>query len=197
MKKVFTSFAFVLVFVSAQSQETVVEQFKSEIGIDGYFSIGNQGGNFSAGLKLGALQKKDDAKVIIGPSFRLMRVWSKNLALGTENTGYNIIGLGAFMHARFYDALYLGTEIEMLKSPLNYVIVTNERKWIPTLFLGGGYSKSFEEKFRLNVGIFYDIINDLNSPYRPSYVARKTGPNGEPGALIPVLYRVQLFIPLG
>lgn len=197
MKRILASFVFLLLVNFSFGQETVAEQFKSEIGLDGYFSFGNQGGNFSAGLKWGGLQKKEDARVIIGPSFRWMRVWSKNLAFGTENTGYNIIGLGAFMHARFYDALYLGAEFEMLKSPLNYVIVTNARKWIPTMFLGGGYSKSFDDRFRLNVGIFYDIVNDLNSPYRPSYQARKTGPNGEPGALIPVLYRVQLFIPLG
>jgi hypothetical protein len=195
MKNILLLSVFGLSFTFAQAQP-LVENFKSEIGIDGYFSIGNQGGNFSAGLKFGALKKEEDSKVVIGPSVRWMRVWSKNFATAFQPASYNIFGLGAFAHWRVVDGIYLGAEFESLKSPLNYVIITEQKKWVPTLFLGGGYSKAFDDRFRLNVGIFYDIINDAGSPYRPSYLTRKTGPNGEPGALIPILYRLQLVIPL-
>ncbi|MEJ6492680.1 MAG: hypothetical protein QNL60_09505 [Flavobacteriales bacterium] len=193
-KMVFLS---LFIISSFSYSQTYAEMLKSEIGIDGYFSIGNQGGNFSAGLKWGLLQKKEDSKIIIGPSVRWIRVWTKNLAFGNQATSYNIVGVGGFIHARVFEALYAGIEIEGLKSPISYTNITPQKTWIPTVFIGGGYSKSFDENFRLNIGIFYDIVNNLNSPYRPSYVAKKTGPNGEPGALIPVLYRVQLFIPLG
>lgn len=181
--------------MSLQAQ-TVVENFKAEIAVDGYFSIGNQGGNFSAGLKLGALKKEEDSKLVIGPSVRWMRVWSKNFGNAFQPVSYNIVGVGAFMHYRVIDGLFVGAEFETLKSPLNYVNLTPQRSWIPTLFLGGGYSKAFDDRFRINIGIFYDVINHLNSPYRPSYLTRKTTANGQPGALIPILYRLQLVIPL-
>ncbi len=195
MKNIFL-LLFLISFILAAHSQTVAGNFKSEIAIDGYFSVGNQGGNFSAGLKYGALKKDDDSKVVIGPSVRWMRVWSKNYATAFQPASYNIFGVGAFAHWRVVDGIYLGAEFESLKSPVNYVIITQQKTWVPTLFLGGGYSKAFDDRFRINVGVFYDIINDPGSPYRPSYLTRKTSANGQPGALIPILYRLQLVIPL-
>lgn len=59
----------------------------------------------------------------------------------------------------------------------------------------------FNEKFRLNAGVFYDVLdipnasnienNNPNSPLQP-YIAR----NKVTGAVIPILYRINFFIPL-
>lgn len=187
----------ILIGSSLSYGQALAEGYKAELGIDGYFSVGNQGGNFSAGAKFGVLKREENSKVVIGPSVRWMRVWSNNLAYMSQPVSYNIVGIGAFMHARVVDGLYLGAEFETLKTPLNFVIVTEQRQWVPVLFLGGGYSKNFDDRFRLNVGIFYDVVNSLRSPYRGSYLTKKkVGPNGQDGALIPILYRLELFIPL-
>ncbi len=196
MKLTLTALA-IFTSISFSFGQAFSETLKSEIGFDGYFSIGNQGGNFTLGLKYGLLQKEEESKLVVGPSVRWMRVWSNNLAIGGTPVNFNVVGGGAFLHYRVVDGLYIGSEFEALRSPvLNGPIVTvGGNKWLPHLFLGGGYSKSFEGRFRVNIGIFYDVINNLNSPYRRSYLTKKTGPNGEPGALIPILYRLELVIP--
>jgi len=170
---------------------------KVEIGVDGYFSAGTNGGNLGAGLKLG-IRANSDSQVIGGPSFRIFRTWS-NGYLTTAPSSFNVLGVGAWCHVRFQNVLYLGGEFEVLKVPPGYFYTTPgaSQVWIPTLFLGGGYSKSFGEKFRVNLGIFYDVINNLNNPYRAAYLTKKkVGPNGQLGALIPILYRIELFINL-
>jgi hypothetical protein len=180
--------------------QAIAEAYKAEFGLDGYFSIGNQGGNFAVGAKFGVLKREDEDnnnKLVVGPSARWMRVWSKNFASGGSPVNYNVVGAGAFVHKRVFDALYLAAEIEALKTPTQIVIVNQQRLWVPVLFLGGGYSKSIDERFRVNIGILYDVINSGYSPYRSSYLTRKkVGPNGELGALIPVLYRLELIISL-
>lgn len=191
---------FVLTSAVAGYGQAIAEAYKSELGIDGYFSIGNQGGNFGIGAKFGVLAKADEEnnnKFVVGPSVRWMRVWSKNYATGGSPANFNIVGAGAFVHKRVFDALYLAAEFEALKTPTDYVIVTQTSQWTPVLFLGGGYSKLFAERFRVNIGILYDIINNGSSPYRRSYLtSKKVGPDGKPGALIPILYRLELIISL-
>lgn len=163
----------------------------TEIGFDGAFSASNLGGSFGIGVKFG-FELNDH--LILGPSVRLQRSWSKNV--GTSY-GYSVYGGGVWAHFRLAEYFFLGTEIELLNSPLSYTVISSSKKWIPTALVGGGFSKEFNEKFRLNVGIYYDVINNPNSPFRPGYVMKKSvGPNGQAGALIPVIYRIGLFIPL-
>lgn len=179
-------------------EPVVFEGVVPEIGLDGYFSAGNTGGNLVGGLKLG-FKGSSESQVIGGVSLRLFRTWSTGNITGFPSS-YNIFGPGAWCHVRFQNVLYLGAEFEALKMPENYFAFNasgNPQKWIPTLFLGGGYSKSWEEKIRLNIGIFYEVINNLNNPYRNSYLTRKkVAATGAPGALIPILYRVEVMIPL-
>lgn len=197
MKLFLFALALTSTFSFAHSQ-AFSESLKAEVAFDGYFSVGNQGGNFALGAKFGLLQKEGDGKLVVGPSVRWMRVWSKNIVSGGNPVNYNVFGGGAFLHYRVVDGLYFGAEFEALRSPqLNGSIITQGKQMIPVLFLGGGYSKAFDDRFRVNIGIFYDVINNLNSPYRRSYLtSKKVGPNGEQGALIPILYRLELVIPL-
>ncbi len=176
---------------------TASDKFKLEIGVDGYFSASTNGGNMGAGLKVG-FRSNSESQVIGGPSFRTFRTWNNGNITSTPSSS-TIIGLGAWCHVRLQNVLYLGGEFEALKVPGGYFYTTPgaTQQWIPTLFLGGGFSKAFNETFRLNLGVFYDIINNLNNPYRASYLTqKKVGPNGQPGALIPILYRIELFISL-
>ena len=154
-----------------------------EVGLDGFFSSGT----FALGLKYGFKFGKDE-KFITGPSLRIQRSWSNYLG---QKYSYNILGLGAFFHARFYNALFLGTEIEFLNSPINYNVLQPPKNFIPVVFVGGGYSQFFETGFRVNVGVFYDLVNNFNSPYFPFYTTRK-----ENNVVIPVLYRLAIFIPI-
>jgi hypothetical protein len=190
MKRIAT-FIFALTLCSQTfgqyDDHTETQKLNTELGLDGYFSASNFGGTFVLGLKYGFVFG-EEKNLIAGPAFRLQRSWSNFLG---QNYAYNILGGGAFFHARFYNALFLGTEIEFLNSPINYNVFKPAKKFVPTVFIGGGYSQRFDNGIRVNLGIFYDVVNNLNSPFRPYYNARK-----ENGVIIPVLYRLALFIPL-
>lgn len=166
----------------------------SEIGVDLSFSASNFGGHFGLGLKYGV---KLGEYIIVGPSVRFERLWSKNATSGfIGNT--NIYGGGAFIHARFFNALFLGVEFEQLKSPYNsQLLVTSKSSWAPTLFVGGGFSMELNDRIRLNAGVMYDVINATNSPFRNSYSFTIKDQNGVIQRYLPIILRVAFFFPLG
>lgn len=169
----------------------------SEIGIDATFHAsqgGTNSGTFGFGLKYGL---KYGDYVIAGPSVRYQRAWTNNTMTG-QSSSFNIYGGGAFLHARFYNALFIGAEFEMLKSPYSTTgfLTTGSSTWCPILFVGGGFSREFNGKVRLNLGIMYDVINSLKSPFRSSYFIKSYDQNGNVVRIFPVIYRLALFIPL-
>lgn len=161
-----------------------------EIGADGYFGASTIGGSYGFGPKLGL---KLDETWVVGPSFRYQRTWS---SIAGQTFGRTIWGFGAFAHARFKNVVFLGAEFEYLKSPTNYVTPISIDTWIPTLFIGGGFSKEYNERVRINVGIFYDVINNLNSPFRPSYMMTVKNEVGQIVKYIPVIYRISFVFPI-
>lgn len=156
-----------------------------ELGFDAYLGASNFGGSGGIGAKFG---RKVNENFIVGPSFRLQRTWSNNIG---QKFGYTIYGGGIWAHARFGNALFAGAEFEMLKSPTNFIFVSSQRLWVPTLFVGGGFSREFNKAVRINAGVFYDIIDNNNSPFRLSYFIKKSN-----GVLIPVIYRIGFFFPI-
>lgn len=165
----------------------------SEIGADIAFSASTFGGNFGVGLKYGF---KLGEYLFVGPSIRYERLWFKNGFTGTQG-GSNVFGGGAFVHARFFNAFFLGVEYEHLKSPYNVNGLLNiENSWAPTLFVGGGFSMEFNESVRLNVGVMYDVINAENSPFRRSYMFTVKDQNGNIQRYLPIIYRIAFFFPL-
>ncbi len=166
-------------------EEPEEPELGNEIGIDFQFSASTLGGVAGGGLKFGHCYNKN---IIFGPSIRYQHSWYKSNGL---NGGYSVYGGGGFIHFRLYDYLFVGTEIEILSNPINYVNPYGGRQWVPTILVGGGFSHAFNNSFRLNAGIMYDLYNSTNSPFRPGYVMKK-----ENGALIPVVYRIAIFLPI-
>lgn len=183
---------FLLVFCSfGQEEETDMEETIKEVpttmelGFDGYLGASNLGGAGGIGAKFGY---KVNENFIMGPSFRVQRTWSNNIG---QKFGYTIYGGGLWAHARVGNYLFAGAEFEMLKSPWNYIFISDQRAWVPTFFIGGGFSREFNKAVRINAGVFYDIINNPNSPFGLSYFMRKSN-----GALIPAIYRIGFFFPI-
>jgi len=183
----------ILAFSFASHSQTF-EMSGSEIGFDLAFSASTNGGNAGIGLKYGI---KLGENLILGPSVRYERTWIKNNTTGA-NGAYNVFGGGAFAHLRFYNALYLGVEYELLKSPYskNGFLTSTNPSWANTLFIGGGFSKEFNESFRINAGIMYDVINASNSPFRRSYSISTKDANGNIVKILPILFRLAFFIPI-
>lgn len=169
----------------------------TELGIDITASGSNFGGDVGLGLKYGVNLGQ---YFIVGPSARYEYIWWKNYVGGSalSSGGSHIFGGGLFAHARFYNAIFLGVEFEMLKSPYssNGFINQTQGSWAPTLFVGGGYSQEFNEKIRVHLGIMYDVIDANNSPFKRSYVFQKKDAYGNPAGFLPIIYRLAFFFPL-
>ena len=101
------------------------------------------------------------------------------------------------MHGRFFNVLFAGVEYEILKSPFAVNgLLSVSNSWAHTLFLGGGFSKEFNESFRINAGIYYDLINAENSPFRRSYSVSQKNELGQVVKIYPIIFRLAFFIPL-
>jgi len=160
----------------------------TELGIDATFYASNFGGTFGLGVKYGW---KLNEFVIAGPSLRYQRSWAQP-QYSTETASFNIFGGGGFIHARFFNALFVGAELEFLRSPFsNGFLTTGSSQWVATGLIGGGFSMEINEKWRLNLGIMYDVINSPNSPLRTQYFMRNSQQ-----VLMPMIYRITFFFPL-
>ena len=187
MKKVLLVFFFVPFIMLSQ-----VAYNGSEIGVEIFAGASNLGGSIGGDLKYAAIVNENWA---IGPSFRYQRTWSNNLG---QKMGFSVYGGGVFAHYRIKNTLFLGGEFELLKSPYNFIVFNySTKQWAPTLFIGGGFSRDFNQKIRVNGGIFYDLINAENSPFRSSYSVRLKNEMGQVVRILPIIYRITFFFPLG
>lgn len=183
MKKLILLF---VLFLSGISYSQKVEG--TELGVDGFFGASTFGGSFGIGLKYGF---KFREYFLVGPSIRFQRSWNNNITAGTK-FGFNTYGAGVFGHARFFNSLYVGSEFEFMRSPLNtFGAIVSTSKWVPVLFLGGGFSREFNESIRVNAGIYLDVIDHVNSPFRQGYFMKRAN-----GTFIPAIYRIAFFFTL-
>lgn len=175
-------------YVYADEQEESETRTKAdftpafEVGFDGTFSASTFGGSFGLGVKVG---REINENLILGVSGRWMRSWTKIYSGPQSN--FNVLGGGVWGHYRFANLLYVGAEFELLRSPYKYTLLTPKHQIYPTLLLGGGISKKWNN-FRINGGVYYDIIDNDNSPFRTSYFLKR-----ENNTYIPVIYRVGFF----
>lgn len=185
----FWSILFLMIPLTSKAQ---VAFNGSEIGLEIFAGASSLGGAVGGDLKYAAILNDNWA---VGPSFRYQRTWSNNQG---QKMGFSIFGGGVFAHYRIKNTLFLGGEFEMLKSPYNFILFNySPKQWAPTLFIGGGFSRDFNHKIRINGGIFYDIINAENSPFRPSYRVTLKDQNGAITKILPIIYRITFFFPLG
>jgi hypothetical protein len=78
----------------------------------------------------------------------------------TSNYGGSI-----FTRYRIIPALYLHAEYAYYNYELFYSNETSERKWVPFLFLGAGYSQRLGGNAWFNLQILFDVLQNSNSPY--------------------------------
>lgn len=166
----------------------------TELGFDGFFSASTQGGSYGIGPKFGFVMNEN---VVLGPSFRFQRSWSNNLNTGI-NYSYNNYGGGFFLHGRYKNTIFGGFEMEVMNNTNTFVDTSAVfTKIVPTLFLCAGFSREFKEIVRLNVGLYYDIIDSVNSPFRKGYILPiKNAQSGAIQGYVPLLYRISFFFPL-
>lgn len=191
MKKyLFFSLIFLSFYVNSQSITG------TELGFDGFYGASNLGSSFGVGPKFGLLFSEN---LVAGPSFRLQQTTSNNLGV---NTTRKIYGGGFFVHGRFISSgkthLFGGAEFEYLRSPYNYITfqeITNNR-WAPTLFLTGGVKLNLAKRVSITAGMYYDLINAKNSPFRSAYAIKLKNEQGQVVRILPIIYRLSIIFTL-
>ena len=168
----------------------------AELNLDGFFSASNFGSSFGIGPKLGFQLNNS---YYVGPSVRIQRASSNNLGNTYTQTVY---GGGVFAHARMITegkaTIFGGAEFEYLLSPYNYLTyqTLTSHRWAPTLFICGGFNLKLSTYFSLNAGIYYDLINATNSPFRVGYAFKIKNEQGQVVRILPMIYRVSICIPI-
>lgn len=168
----------------------------TELGFDGFFGASNLGSSFGIGPKFGMLFGEN---LVVGPSFRLQQTNTNNFGV---NTTFRIYGGGVFAHGRFISTgkthLYGGAEFEMLRSPFNFItfqqLTTN--RWAPTLFLTAGAKIDIAKSVALTAGVYYDLINAPNSPFRSAYAIKIKNEQGQVVQILPIIYRLSIIFTL-
>ena len=190
-------FLFVFLIFTIQDITAQIDVTSQELGIEGYFGASNQGGSFGIGPKFGFILNEN---IAIGPSFRIQRNWSNLLGNSFSQTVY---GGGAFAHIRYKSkgksTVYGAVEFEYLRSPFVDINFQNdtEKKWAPTLFIGGGFLVRVNKVVGINAGILYDVINADNSPFRSSYIFKVKDPiTGTYSKIYPLIYRLTFLFKL-
>lgn len=156
------------------------QQGSKEIGVDLNFWSGTNGGSVNVAPRFG-YEVIDN--LVVGPSIRLISHWSSLYGVKYSTTTF---GFGGYAHYRFLDWFYAGADVELYFPNYNYKIGATKMKSVaPAMILNAGLSRKIGDSFRINAGINYDVINDVNSPLRPSYIAKTNK-----GVRIPLFYRV-------
>lgn len=189
---------FILLFVASN---TLFSQKDYEIGLEITAASGsNLGGSVGGSLKFAIVE---DEALAYGPSIRYQYLWSNNTFTGL-NANASLFGGGGFLHYRFMEWFFVGSEIEVLSNP--FPVINPEKKWSLTAFFGGGVHKDFDW-VKLNVGLLFDAADAIRdpltsnpSPLRTSYFIQRRNPNpgsGPNGAYLPIIYRIAFFFPIG
>lgn len=191
MKK-FLIFSFLLLTFHLKAQSITGTEF----GFDGFFGASSLGSSYGIGPKFGMLLGDN---FVIGPSYRLQQTTSNYLGV---NTTRRIYGGGFFVHGRYLSNgkthLYGGAEFEYLRSPFDYITfqeLTN-RRWAPTLFLTGGIKLNLAQRVSLTAGVYYDLINAKNSPFRSAYAIKIKNEQGQIVQILPIIYRLSIIFTL-
>lgn len=189
----------IVTFLSVQFSFS--QMYDKEIGVEITGARGsNLGGLIGGVLKFSFVSETmGENYLAFGPSVRYQYFWSNNTYTGIQANG-SMLGFGGYLHFRFLDWFYVGTEAEIIQNPFNQF-----SNWTPVGFLGGGIHKDFDF-VHLNAGLMYDVIDALRDPYSKvssplsnNYFMRKqnsTNPQ-QAGGYIPIIARITFFFPLG
>ncbi|MCF6356403.1 MAG: hypothetical protein L3J54_01230 [Draconibacterium sp.] len=75
-------------------------------------------------------------------------------------------GASVFSRLRILPTFYGHVEFSSMSYDLYDAEGNNSRKWVPFLYVGGGYSQRLTKNSYLNAQILFDVINSDNSPYK-------------------------------
>ncbi len=153
------------VAVKKQKNETKLVKPKldrSRIYYGGYVTL-NFSKNYSV---LGAqpmVAYKLTPKLSVGAQFSYEYISDKRYSFEQNGSNY---GFSIFNRIRVTPRLYSHVEFSMMSYKWFYSDGSEERKWAPIFYVGGGYSQPISKNVWLNAQVLFDVLNNENSPYK-------------------------------
>lgn len=85
-----------------------------------------------------------------------------------SGTDYSYSNYGGSIFARLsvIKNLYLHAEYAGYNYPMNYGTESEDRVWVPYLFVGAGFNQPLGGRASLNAQILFDVLQNDKSPYR-------------------------------
>ena len=79
---------------------------------------------------------------------------------------YSNYGISLFSRFRVTQRIYTHAEFSEMSYKLYDSEGNHNRKWVPFLFLGGGYSQPITRNTWLTAEVLFDVLQNKNSPYK-------------------------------
>jgi len=152
----FGSFAQDTTQVSNSAAESASNFDKSKLYYGGYMSL-----SFGSGTMIGVaplIGYKFTPKLSVGG--QLSYEFYSYDEMSASNYGSSV-----FSRYRIIPKIYLHSEFSVMNYDPIYIPLENDRKWVPFLFLGGGYSHPISKNTWLTAQVLFDVINHKYSPY--------------------------------
>ena len=135
---------------------------KSRIYYGGYVTM-NFSKNYSVIGAQPMVAYKLTPKLSVGMQFAYEYISDKRYSFEQNGSNY---GFSIFSRLRVTQRLYAHTEFEMMSYKWFYSDGSDDRKWAPIFYVGGGYSQPISKNVWLNAQVLFDVLNHENSPYK-------------------------------
>ena len=150
--------------VQAESKEQPLEKKKFNPGkmyFGGYANL-----SFGKYTVIGAeplVGYKLTSKLSVGSKFSYEHVSDKRYQ---DDYSYSNYGFSVFSRFRLTQRIYAHAEFSEMNYQLYYSSGDNNRKWVPFLYLGGGYSQPVTKNTWVTAEVLFDVLQNENSRYK-------------------------------
>ena len=134
---------------------------KSRIYYGGYVTM-NFSKNYSVFGAQPMVAYKLTPKLSVGTQFSYEYISDNRYNIEQNGSNY---GFSIFTRYRIVPRLYAHTEFSMMSYKWFYSNGSEDRKWAPIFYVGGGYSQPISKNVYLNAQVLFDVLNHENSPY--------------------------------
>jgi len=100
--------------------------------------------------------------VSAGVRFTYEYLWAD---VNGQNYDASNYGGSVFALARVHPKVFLQAEFKYMSYETVSVLSTDDREWVPFLYLGGGYVQPLGGNVSLVASVLVDVLQDENSPY--------------------------------
>jgi len=145
----------------ATDQETnTIKPFKSRFYYGGYVNL-----TFGSYTVIGvepSIAYKFTPRLSLGTKLTYEYIHEKQGSYVYEESNY---GFSVFSRMRVTPRFYTHAEYSSMNYKFYNEVSTGERKWVPFLFLGGGFSQPVTQNTWFNAEVLFDVLQNENSPY--------------------------------